>query len=143
MRVCVAMTVDAEQIGVGRIGLEDLDILRLGMSAMRFINAIERGQHDVLWDAASSAIRQSTSRDAFIDSLTRRHEALGRGEGRRWTAIRVDQPVAHAHWLPGTYARLEFSVSFGAAGARHQEVVTLRHEEQSIWRLAGYGVKVA
>jgi hypothetical protein len=137
------MTEQAEQAGAGRIGLEDVDILRLGMAAMRFIKAIEQGQHDVLWDAASPAMRQSMSREAFIGSMAQRHEALGCGEERRWTAIRVDQPVAQAQRMPGTYARLEFSVAFGAARARHHEVVTLRHEAPSVWRLAGYGVKVA
>lgn len=139
----MAMMMDTGHLGAGRIGLEDVDIMRLGMAAMRFIKAIEQGQHEVLWGAASSAIRHSTSRDAFIHSLAQRHETLGRGEGRRWTAIRVDQPVAQAQWLPGTYARLEFSVSFGTPSARHHEIVTLRREEQDVWRLAGYGVKVA
>lgn len=134
---------DAMQAGPGRVGLEDIDITRLGMAAMRFIKAIEQGQHDVLWDAASKAVRQSMPRDAFIDSLTHRHGVLGYGTGRRWTAIRVDQPGMQARWLPGTYARLEFMVSFGATDAPHREVVTLRHEEQGVWRLAGYGVKAA
>lgn len=139
----VAMTVDAGLADAGRIGLEDIDITRLGMAAMRFIKAIEQGQHDVLWDAASKAVRQSVPREAFIDSLTHRHGVLGCGTGRRWTAIRVDQPAEHASWLPGTYARLEFSVAFGETDAPHREVVTLRHEEQGVWRLAGYGVKAA
>ena len=135
---------EAMQAGVGRVGLEDVDITRLGMAAMRFIKAIELGQHDVLWDAASKAVRQSVPRDAFIDSLTHRHGVLGCGIGRRWTAIRVEQPgLMQALWLPGTYARLEFLVSFGATDVPHREVVTLRHEEQGVWRLAGYGVKEA
>jgi hypothetical protein len=137
------MTMEAMQADAGRVGLEDVDITRLGMAAMRFIKAIEQGQHEVLWDAASKAFRQSMPRDAFIDSLTHRHGVLGCGTGRRWTAIRVDRPEGHVQWLPGTYARLEFSVSFGAAEAPHREVVTLRHEEQGVWRLAGYGVKAA
>ena len=137
------MTVDAGRASVGSIGLEDVDITRLGMAAMRFIKAIEQGQHDVLWGAASKAIRQSMPREAFIGSLTHRHGVLGCGTGRRWTAIRVDRPAGQASWLPGTYARLEFSVAFGAAEAPHREVVTLRQEEQDVWRLAGYGVKAA
>ena len=137
------MAVDAMQADECGIGLEDVDITRLGMTAMRFIKAIEQGRHDVLWDAASKAIRQSMPRDAFIDSLTHRHGVLGCGTGRRWTAIRVDRPAGQASWLPGTYARLEFSVSFGAAEAPHRELVTLRCEEQDVWRLAGYGIKAA
>jgi|APEBP8051072210_1049370.scaffolds.fasta_scaffold00106_8 hypothetical protein len=135
------MTVEAGRTGADRIGLEDVDLPRLGMAAMRFIKAIERGQHGVLWDAASDAIRTSTPRDLFISSLAHRHHVLGRGLGRRWTAVRVDQPV-RADRLPGTYALLEFSVSFGE-GARHREMVTLRREEQGIWRLAGYGIRAA
>ena len=129
--------------GKGDVGLEDVDITRLGMAAMRFIKAIEQGQHDILWDAASKAVRHAMPRDAFIESLTHRHGVLGCGTGRRWTAIRVDRPAAQASWLPGTYARLEFSVAFGETDAPHREVVTLRHEEPGVWRLAGYGVKAA
>lgn len=46
----------------GRIGLEDVDIPRLGMSAMRFIKAIEQGQHEILWEAASDTIRRTMGR---------------------------------------------------------------------------------
>ena len=139
MRTCVTM-VDAGQASEGRIGLEDVDIPRLGMAAMRFIQAIEQGHHGVLWDAASDAIRQSMPRDAFIHSLAHRHDVLGRGTGRRWTAVRVGRPTTRADQLTGTYAMLEFSVSFGGRGTPHREVITLRREESGIWRLAGYGV---
>ena len=56
------MTEAAATTGTTRIGLEDVDILRLGMAAMRFINAIEQGQHDILWTAASDAMRGTMPR---------------------------------------------------------------------------------
>ena len=92
MRTCVATMVDAGQASEGRIGLEDVDVPRLGMAAMRFIQAIEQGHHGVLWDAASDAIRQSITRDAFIHSLAHRHDVLGRGTGRRWTCLLYTSP---------------------------------------------------
>lgn len=126
-----------------RIGLEDVDIPRLGMSAMRFIKAIERGQHEVLWEAASDTIRRAMGREAFIVLLAQRHGALGPGMDRRWAAVRVDQPGQRPHWQPGTYAVLEFSVAFGTAAAPHRETVTLRREDEGVWRLAGYAVRAS
>ncbi len=124
-----------------RIGLEDVDIPSLGMSAMRFIKAIERGQHEVLWEAASDTIRHTMGREAFIALLAQRHGALGHGMGRRWAAVRVDQPGQRPHWQPGTYAVLEFSAAFGEAATPYRETVTLRREEAGVWRLAGYAVR--
>jgi len=86
------MTEAAATTGTTRIGLEDVDIPRLGMAAMRFINAIEQGQHDILWTAASDAMRGTMPKASFIDQLVHRHRVLGRGTARRWTAVRVDQP---------------------------------------------------
>jgi hypothetical protein len=131
----------AMQAGDARIGLEDVDIPRLGMAAMRFIKAIEQGQHDVLWDAASASIRRAMGREAFVALMAQRHGALGRGRSRRWAAVRVDQPSQRPRWQPGTYAVLEFSVMFGETGAPHRETVTLRREDEGVWRLAGYAVK--
>ncbi len=133
----------AESVDGARIGLEDVDIPRLGMAAMRFIKAIEQGQHDVLWDAASESIRRAMERDAFLALMSQRHGVLGHGTGRRWAAVRVDQPGARPQWQPGTYAVLEFSVAFGTTAVSHRETVTLRREDEGIWRLAGYAVKTA
>lgn len=127
----------------GRIGLEDVDIPRLGMSAMRFIKAIEQGQHEILWEAASDTIRRTMGREAFIALLAQRHGALGPGLDRRWAAVRVDQPEQRPRWQPGTYAVLEFSVAFGEAAAPHRETVTLRREDAGVWRLAGYAVRAS
>lgn len=140
-----AMTGQAMQAGEPRfgLGLEDVDIPRLGMAAMRFIKAIELGQHDILWDAASESIRRAMGREAFVMLLAQRHGELGRGTRRRWAAVRVDQPTQRPQWQPGTYAVLEFSVAFGEAAAPHRETVTLRREDEGVWRLAGYAVKAA
>ena len=52
------MTEAASRVAA-RIGLEDVDIQRLGMAAMRFISAIEQGEHEILWSAASSTMRNA------------------------------------------------------------------------------------
>lgn len=128
--------------GTTKIGLEDVDIPRLGMAAMRFINAIEQGEHDILWAAASDTVRDAMPKAAFIGQLAHRHHILGRGIARRWTAVRVDEPT-RASRRPGTYAVVEFSVRFGRVAMPHRETVTLRHEDGGVWRLAGYAVKAA
>ncbi len=134
------MTEAASRVAA-RIGLEDVDIQRLGMAAMRFISAIEQGEHEILWSAASSTMRNAMPKESFLDQLMRRHRDLGRGTARRWAAVRVDQPAQRTRWQIGTYAVLEFSVKFGAMGLPHRETVTLRREEEGVWRLAGYAVK--
>ncbi|MDR7069435.1 hypothetical protein J2X02_002286 [Pseudoxanthomonas japonensis] len=138
-----AMTEVAAGTGATKIGLEDVDIPRLGMAAMRFINAIEQGQHDTLWTAASDMMRGTMPKESFMGQLTHRHHVLGRGTARRWTAVRVDRPNPRSRWQPGTYAVVEFSVNFGSGRLPHRETVTLRHEDGGIWRLAGYAVKAA
>lgn len=121
-----------------RIGLEDVDLPRLGMAAMRFIGAIERGEANLLWQAASDLIKRTVERDAFIGRLMEGRRPLGRGTGRRWTAVRIDQPRNGATLAPGTYAALEFSVYLGQPAAPFREVVSLRLEDDGVWRLAGY-----
>jgi len=115
-----------------------VDILRLGMAALRLVRVIEQGDIGTLWDAASALVRTSLSRDDFIASLTVQRRALGWGTERRWAAVRIDRAGAGGALPAGTYAVLEFSCRLGEARSRYRERVTLRHEEDGVWRLAGY-----
>ncbi len=121
-----------------RLGLEDVDLPRLGMAAMRIIGAIEQGDPGVLWQAASPLVKATTGRDVFVSALLEGRRPLGRGIGRRWTAIRVDRSREGASLPAGTYAALEFSVSLGDPAIPFREVVSLRREDDGVWRLAGY-----
>lgn len=129
--------------GSSRIGLEDVDVTRLGMAALRLVRVIERGDIGTLWDAASALVRMSLSRADFIASLTAQRRALGWGTERRWTAVRIDRARAGSSLPPGTYAVLEFSTRLGEDGLRYREQVTLRYEDDGVWRLAGYQARPA
>lgn len=124
-----------------RLGLEDVDIQRLGMAAMRFIRMIEQGDIGLLWDAASEMLRRAVPREEFVATMVRDRRVLGRGTDRRWTSVRIDRPRDGASLPPATYAALEFSASLGRPAEHAREVVTLRWENGSVWRFAGYGVR--
>jgi hypothetical protein len=119
------------------LGLEDVDISRIGAAAKRLIDAIEQGKSGVLWDAASELIKCSIQREAFVAALAVERVTFCRGIDRRWTAARIDR-ASVAALPPGTYAVLEFSVRMGEPQMPCRETVTLRREEGGIWRLAGY-----
>ncbi|WAC61631.1 DUF4019 domain-containing protein [Pseudoxanthomonas sp. SL93] len=121
-----------------RIGLEDVDLPRLGMAAMRIIGAIEQGDTGVLWQAASRLVKETTERDVFVSRLLDGRRSLGRGIGRRWTAVRVDRSRDGGPLPSGTYGALEFSVSLGGPAIPFREIVSLRREDDGVWRLAGY-----
>ena len=121
-----------------RLGLEDVDVQRLGLAALRLVRVIEQGDIGALWDAASALVRTSVSREAFVASLTTQRRALGRGAGRRWSAIRIDRPRPGGTLPPGTYAMLEFSSRLGEDGVSFRERVTLCLEDDGVWRLTGY-----
>ena len=104
------------EIGSPRIGLEDVDVARLGMAALRLIRVVEHGDVGKMWDAASALLRRHQTRDAFIASITSHRRALGWGMERRWTAARIDRPRRGPAQPPGTYAVLEFSCRMGALG---------------------------
>ena len=126
------------EIGSPRIGLEDVDVARLGMDDLRLIRVVENGDVGKMWDAASALLRRHQTRDAFIASITSHRRALGWGMERRWTAARIDRPRRGPAQPPGTYAVLEFSCRMGALGLPYRERVTLRYEEGGVWRLTGY-----
>jgi len=121
-----------------RLGLEDVDIQRLGMAALRLVRVIEQGDIGALWDAASALVRASLSRDDFVASLTAQRRALGWGTERRWVAIRIDRARERGSLPAGTYAMLEFSSRLGEGRSLYRERVTLRYEDGGVWRLAGY-----
>lgn len=56
------------EIGSPRIGLEDVDVARLGMAALRLIRVVEHGDVGKMWDAASALLRrhQGTSKNLNI-----------------------------------------------------------------------------
>ena len=127
------------EIGSPRIGLEDVDVARLGMAALRLIRVVEHGDVGKMWDAASALLRRHQARDAFIASITSHRRALGWGMERRWTAARIDRPRRGPAQPPGTYAVLE--------SATYDERWTLRRRNpiysyQSRRKLGGKAIEM-
>ncbi|MDI9238883.1 DUF4019 domain-containing protein [Lysobacter sp. LF1] len=113
----------------------DGDAARLLRAAFHLARAIE---HDAAWawSRASSSTRESVG-GAEVEALTEQTRTRGAARSRRWIKVErfdsVGTDAAH-------YVRAVFAVSF-ASGPPMEEMVVLRHDEDGVWRLAGYAIR--
>lgn len=114
----------------------DLDDLLAG--ATRVAQAIDSGQAADLWEGASPTIRRGMGTPAFVNGL-RARMALGTPAMRRWIQIAPLTAGPRDGVPPGNYMNFVFLAQF-ANGQQLHETVTLRWDEDRVWRLSGYMV---
>lgn len=118
-------------------GALDLDPGVLGVITLRVLQAIDRGEAELLWQRASPVARKAAQGD-FVARVEQIRESVGGASERRWMTIRrLEVTDAFRMPPPGKYFSAEFATRF-QDGVEALEMVSLRHDEDGVWRLAGY-----
>lgn len=116
--------------------MSDVDISRMVRGTLGLAWAIERDAV-LVWSRTSRSIPAPD--DLWISGLAEQLRARGVTRSRRWSRVlrfRSDGSTAPV----GEYIEVRFDVVCEHAPAG-QEHITLRHDEDDVWRLAGYSMQ--
>ncbi|WPH17334.1 DUF4019 domain-containing protein [Variovorax paradoxus] len=119
---------------------EQLDLNALQAAGVQIAQAVDRNQAAVLWDGASPAAKRVVTREAFVASLQRSRAALGAVASRTWLGLSRQFVGAGDKLPPGAYINIDFVTTF-AEGKTQRELVSLRQDEDKVWRFVGYVVR--
>lgn len=108
-------------------------LLRGGTQVAQMIDA---GQAAELWDNASPAVRPKLSTAQFVAGLQKRL-ALGQAQTRKWVQTHTISATPGDGAPPGRYVAIEFTATFRNRQTL-SELITLRQDEDQIWRFVGY-----
>lgn len=114
-----------------------LDLNALMGAGQQIALIVDQNQAGTLWDGASPVMRQSVTRDNFARTVQAARQPLGAVAARSWTGITRQQVGAGAQLPPGNYLNIEFFTTF-AGGKNMRELISLRFEEDKVWRFTGY-----
>lgn len=108
-------------------------------ASLYFVRLIDAGQTDIVWNNGSSLVRNNVDRDDFVATIAKARAEAGALSTRTWRIIKRKHSKGE-QLPPGEYAAVDFTVLAGGKSAR--ETVTLRHDEDGIWRFVGYVIEV-
>lgn len=118
----------------------DIDPNTLANSALQILQAIDRDQTGVLWDNSSSVTKRSARRDDFVGYVGKSRKPLGAASSRDWIAVRREIVADGGQLPPGLYASIEFASQFQSRRSA-KELVSLRRDEDGMWRFSGYVIQ--
>lgn len=116
--------------------MSEVDSSRMVRAALGLACAIERDAVLVLSRASRSILAPD---DLWFAALAEQLRKRGVTRSRRWSGVLrfwSDGSAAPA----GEYIRVRFDVVSELAPAG-EELITLRHDEDDVWRLAGYAMQ--
>lgn len=118
----------------------DIDPNSLANTALQLLQAIDRDQAGLLWDQSSSVTKRTARREDFVGYVGKNRKPLGAASARNWISVRREVVGENAALPSGLYASIEFSSQFqGRRTAK--ELVSLRRDEDGLWRFSGYVVQ--
>ncbi|UOF14403.1 DUF4019 domain-containing protein [Lysobacter capsici] len=118
----------------------DIDPNTLANSALQILQAIDRDQAGVLWDNASAVTKRTARRDEFVGHVGKTRKPLGAANSRNWIAVRRELVTDGGQLPAGLYASIEFSSQFQSKRLA-KELVSLRRDEDGMWRFSGYVIQ--
>lgn len=118
----------------------DIDPNTLANAAVSVLHGFDAGKAGDLWDGASAVTKRAAKREDFIGHITKTRKPLGAPVERNWMVVRRQQVAGGTQLPPGTYASIEFATHFQNNRVA-RELVSLRLDEDRIWRFAGYVIE--
>lgn len=118
----------------------DIDPNTLANGAVTVLVGFDADKAGDLWDAASAVTKRAVKRQDFIGHVAKSRKPLGAPLERVWVAVRRQQVTGGTQLPAGTYASIEFVTRF-PNNRMARELVSLRLDEDKIWRFAGYVIE--
>jgi hypothetical protein len=126
--------------GVASAAEIDLNAI-LGASSQA-ASAVDQNKSNSLWEVASPVLRQAVTRESFLKGILQSRQPLGNATSRAWTGINRHIVTAGKQIPAGNYISVQFSTTF-ANGTTQHELVSLRLDDDMVWRFTGYTLESA
>lgn len=110
---------------------------RLNRAAHGLVSAIDHDLTVILWNKASEVTKLSIGCGDFVAAVEKIRGSLGELIGREWRSIHGLRVMKEGSVPPGRYASIEFISRFQGGGSV-REAISLRHDEDGVWRFMGY-----
>ena len=114
----------------------DPNIVRdVGLNIVRSIDSNQAGH---LWDGGSIMIKRAVQREVFVMNVAKARKGYGKQPlVRHWTAIH--RQSGGGAMPVGQYVSVQFSAEFSDKRVL-REVISLRRDEDGVWRFVGYAI---
>ncbi|MDB5885794.1 MAG: hypothetical protein JWR74_1965 [Polaromonas sp.] len=119
---------------------QELDLNAMLGAGRQIARAVDQDQTATLWDAASPTARKLVSREQFIANVQAARRPLGAVLARNWAGMSQQRIDGTLQIPSGTYLSIEFDTAF-AGNPKQRELVSLRLDEDKVWRFTGYSVR--
>ncbi|MFC3656697.1 DUF4019 domain-containing protein [Xanthomonas hyacinthi] len=127
----------ADPAAPGPLSKQDAQMAQAGLRAAQLVDAGRSGE---LWDGASAVAKKAVAREAFVRQVDADRALLGALLGRGVASVARVQYAAGSQVPPGVYVNISFPSRFANAPQPVRELVSLRLDEDTTWRLVGYHV---
>jgi hypothetical protein len=118
---------------------QDAEMTRAALKAAQMIDG---GQVAALWDGASPVVRKAVTREAFLAAVQQARAQVGALVGRGQASVSRTRFGPGAQVPEGLYVNVSFATRFANAPRPVRELVSFRLDEDKVWRLSGYNLRV-
>ena len=112
-------------------------------AAQRVAQLVDGQQAATVWDGASAVARKAVTRDVFANNVNADRAKLGALVSRGKPSITRVQYPAGASVPEGIYLNVSFPTRFANNAQPVRELVSVRLDEDKVWRTSGYSVRAA
>jgi hypothetical protein len=114
----------------------------MSQAALKAAQMVDTNQVGQLWDGASVVAKKAVARDAFVRQVGSERTRLGALAGRGAGTVTRVKYAAGAQVPEGLYVNVSFPTRFANAPQPVRELVSFRLDEDNVWRLAGYSLRM-
>jgi Protein of unknown function (DUF4019) len=123
----VSQAAAAPEIGAAQVASAGEEVVKL----------VDQSRFTDLWNSASFATPKVAQQSQFNSDLVNSHQPLGAPTSRTWMVVARQTLGADKGSIAGQYLNIEYETRF-ARGDVKRELVSLRFDEDRVWRFAGY-----
>lgn len=118
---------------------QNAEMSRAALKAAQMIDAEQIGP---IWDGASVVAKKAVAREAFVRQVMVERARLGALAGRGAASLTRVKYGPGAQVPEGLYVNVSFPSRFANLAQPVRELVSFRLDEDKVWRLSGYSLRM-
>lgn len=122
-----------------QLARQNAEMSQAALKAAQLVDANQAGQ---LWDGASVVAKKAVTREAFVRQVGSERSRLGALVGRGAGTVTRVKYGPGAQVPEGLYVNVSFPTRFASAPQPVRELVSFRLDEDKVWRLSGYSLRM-
>lgn len=110
---------------------------KMEQAALQVALQVDQSQTGIVWDNASSIMKQAVQRDAFIKQTDTDRKQVGKPVSRKLAAI--TRSASQGGATPaGYYVNVSFATQFANQKQPIRELISFHLDPDKVWRVSGY-----